>query len=261
MIRRFFLKHQFDNDVMLSIENSKSRTMPSKVSYADIKNLPSIVQRYLGYCRVIDAPEVKNFELKFKTEMYKRNSSTAMRGYSIQYNQIAENQRYFFMITRLMGLKVEVYHKYYADVAFMKVRLANLYNIIDKSGDILSKAESVTILNDRCCFAPASLIDSNISWEVIDELQVLAKFNTGKYIVAARLIFNNQGQLINFVSDDRPALESNGEWSYITWSTPISEYISINGRNIPSYGEAVYHYPQNDFVYGKFWLQNIAYNL
>ena len=45
------------------------------------------------------------------------------------------------------------------------------------------------------------------------------------------------------------------------FSTPVKDYQSINGRRIPKYGEAVWHYPDGEFVYGEFYLKEIDYNV
>jgi hypothetical protein len=45
------------------------------------------------------------------------------------------------------------------------------------------------------------------------------------------------------------------------FSTPITDYKNINGRNVLAFGEAIWHYPDGEFVYGKFKLQSIQYNL
>ena len=45
------------------------------------------------------------------------------------------------------------------------------------------------------------------------------------------------------------------------FSTPVKEYIQINGINIFKYGETVWHYPDGEFAYGKFYLKSIEYNV
>ena len=45
------------------------------------------------------------------------------------------------------------------------------------------------------------------------------------------------------------------------FSTPAKEYMKINDMNVLKYGEAVWHYPEGEFVYGKFNLKSIEYNV
>lgn len=42
------------------------------------------------------------------------------------------------------------------------------------------------------------------------------------------------------------------------FSMPIKNYRNMNGYNLPRYGEAVWHYPDDDFVYGKFKIKSIG---
>jgi len=76
--------------------------------------------------------------------------------------------------------------------------------------------------------------------------------------MSAIIYFNNQGQLIDFVSDDRTAVSFNKQFRF---STPASDYKNINGYNIMTKGEAIWHYPDGKFTYGKFNLKNIEYNV
>ncbi len=66
------------------------------------------------------------------------------------------------------------------------------------------------------------------------------------------------GQLINFISDDRYAV---GDMKQYRFSTPLKNYTEINGFNIWQYGETIWHYPEGEFVYGKFRLKSIEYNV
>jgi hypothetical protein len=104
---------------------------------------------------------------------------------------------------------------------------------------------------------PASLIDDRIQWEAIDDRKVKAIFTNQGISITATLFFNQQGQLINFVSNDRTAVSDMKEYPFLT---PVSEYKNINGFNLPTYGEAIWRYPEGDFTYGKFRLQDIEYN-
>jgi hypothetical protein len=83
----------------------------------------------------------------------------------------------------------------------------------------------------------------------------------GAFKVSAWLFFNDKGELINFVSDDRSALQDNGTLKTYRWSTPVNDYKEFEGRRIPTYGETTWHYPDGDFTYGRFRLKSIKYNV
>ena len=122
----------------------------------------------------------------------------------------------------------------------------------------MNKAETVTLFNDMCLLAPATLIDKRIQWQLIDSNSVKATFTNQGMTISAMLYFNDRGQIIDFVSNDRTAISDMKQYPF---STPVSDYQNINGINIMSRGDAIWHYPDGKFTYGKFVLKNIEYNL
>jgi len=106
--------------------------------------------------------------------------------------------------------------------------------------------------------APATLIDSRIQWEAIDGASAKATFTNQGVSISAILYFNEKGQLVDFVSDDRYAVADMKQYRF---STPAGNYKNFNGYNIMSYGEAIWHYPDGKFTYGKFNLQSVEYNV
>jgi hypothetical protein len=80
-------------------------------------------------------------------------------------------------------------------------------------------------------------------------------------VVSAVLYFNEAGELVNFVSDDRYALQEDGTLKQVRWSTPVSDYKEVEGRKVPTQGKTIWNYPEGDFTYGVFKLRNLRYNL
>jgi len=127
-------------------------------------------------------------------------------------------------------------------------------------GEILKKAETVTHFNDICIFAPGALIENNIIWGLIDDKTVKGYLTHNDVTVSATLYFVDIGRLINFVSEDRYAVQSDGSYENIPWSTPMSGYRKLNGLNLPATGEAVWHYEDGDFSYVKLNVTDVIVN-
>ena len=106
--------------------------------------------------------------------------------------------------------------------------------------------------------APASLIDARITWEAIDSNSAKAHFTNHDIIITATLFFNEIGQLTNFISDDRAAT---ADMKTYRFSTPLKAYKNVNGYNLATYGETIWHYPDGNFTYGKFYLKDLMYNV
>lgn len=223
----------------------------------DIQHLPLLVQNYLRYVGVLNRPKVKEYRICFDGQMRDRGKDW-FSFTSEQYNFADVPTRLFFMNGTLFGVRVPGYHAYRNGTATMQIKLFGLFPLVNLKGKELDKAETVTLLNDMCLLAPATLIDKQIRWETIDSTSVKAIFTNNGITISAVLYFNGQGQLVNFVSDDRYAVADMKQYRF---STPVGAYSNFGGYNLPGYGEAVWHYPDGNFSYGRFKLREVEYNL
>ena len=227
----------------------------------DILSLPLPVQKYLIYTGVVGKAKPQNVRIEFEAEMFKKRGDAAMKSYSCQYNFFRNYSRIFLMRASKSGIHFRAQHIYSNRQATFIVRVAGLFNAVDIKGEELTKTETVTILNDMCVFAPGSLADKRFSWKEVDSLTAEVTLTNGAFKVSARLLFNEKGELINFVSDDRSALQDDGTLKILRWTTPVNDYKEFEGRRIPTFGESIYNYPDGDFTYGKFRLKDIRYNV
>jgi len=223
----------------------------------DLAHLPEPVQRYLKYAGVLNKPKVNNMRLVFEGEM-REQGKDYFPFTSEQYNFFDEPTRLFFMKATMNGITVPGYHNYNNATATMDIKPFGLFSVVKQAGDIMNKAETVTLFNDMCLMAPATLIDKRINWQVIDSNSVKAIFTNQGISISATLFFNNKGQLIDFVSNDRTAVADMKQYPF---STPVKYYKNINAVNIATYGEAVWHYPDAKFTYGIFRLREVEYNV
>lgn len=232
----------------------------SLIAEADIQHLPDPVKRYLRYAGVMHKRKVENFKVSFIGRLRKDSASGWMDFSSTQYNFMDIPTRLFYMKAKMKGLPVKGFHCYKDGVAFMDIRLFSLFKVQYQSGKEMNIAETVTFFNDMCCMAPATLIDKRIKWEEVNNYTVKAYFTHKNISISAILYFNDKGELINFVSEDRYALMKDNTMKRLRWSTPLKNYKEINGYRLPGYAEAIYTYPDGDFCYGTFSLNDIHYN-
>ena len=224
---------------------------------ADIVSLPAPIYKYIRYAGAVNKPKVKNMKIVFDGEMRDKGKDF-FNFTSVQYNFFDDPTRLFFMKATMYGTTVPGYHCYQNEKATMQIKLLGLFNVVNLKGAEMNKAETVTLFNDMCLMAPAALINKRIEWTEIDSLSAKAIFTNGINKITATLYFNELGQLINFTSDDRYSI---GDMKQYRFSTPVKEYVQINGKNIWKYGETIWHYPDGEFVYGKFTLKSIEYNV
>jgi hypothetical protein len=227
------------------------------ITETDLHHLPQPVQQYLRYCGVVGTPYPHNMYVKFAGEMRSRERDW-FSFTSEQYNFFDKPSRLFFMKGKMFGLTVPGYHRYENQKALMHIKLFGLIDVVNIDGPEITKGETVTVFNDMCLMAPGFLIDKRIAWEPMNDTTAKATLTNGTIKVSAVLYFNQQGQLIDFISNDR--YETNSK-QWLPFSTPVSEYKTLNNMNLISYGEAVWHYPDSAFVYGKFRTKKIEYNV
>lgn len=227
----------------------------------EIAHLPACVQKYLVYTGAIGKSKPQNMYLEFDAGMYRKPGDKPMKSHSVQYNFYGEYSRFFLMKASKMGIPFRALHIYKNHQASFQVKVAELFKVVNIKDEELTKAETVTLLNDMCIFAPGSLIDNRLTWNEIDSLSAKVTLANGKYVVSAILYFNESGELVNFVSDDRSALQDDGTMKQVRWTTPISDYKEFDGRKIPAKGKTIWNYPEGDFTYGVFELKYIKYNV
>ena len=231
------------------------------LSEQETTNLPNCVKKYLAYTGAIGKSKPQNVFIEFDADMYRKPGDKPMKSHSVQYNFYGKYSRLFLMKASKMGIPFRAMHLYRNNQASFQVKIADLFKVVDISGEELTKAETVTLLNDMCVFAPGSVIDNRLTWDEIDSLSTKVTLTNGMFVVSAILYFSESGELINFISDDRYALQDDGTMKQVRWETPISEYKEFEGRKIPTLGKAIWKYPEGDFTYGVFKLRSIKYNV
>lgn len=229
------------------------------LSEAEAANLPTPVRRYLHYVGVFGREKVTHFKAVFEGQL-RQEKGEWFAIQSEQYNFIDDTpSRLFFIKAVMKGVPAHGYHAYQNGQATMRIKLFSLIPIIDAAGEEMNVSETVTLLNDLCLMAPATLIDPRFRWEEIDDRTAKVYLSISGMTVSAVLMFDEDGRLLNFVSEDRYAL-SGKTFRRLRWSTPISEYVELNGLRLPGKAEMIYAYPEGDFAYGRFSLKSIEYN-
>ena len=231
-----------------------------RLEEGDLVHLPPPVQWYIRRSGAMGRPKVQNFRLEFDAQLWARPGAAPMTCLSVQQNFIAQPARFFFLQTRMFGLPVQVLHAYADGQASFQVRAARLVSLVDQAGERLSRAETVTVLNDLAIFAPGALIDRRLEWAPAGDRTAAVAFSNGRHRVTATLTFNERDELVNFVSDDRPAFVD-GQYRPYRWSTPLEGHRDLDGLHLPAVGSTIYAYPEGDFTYGRFVLRSIAYDV
>lgn len=255
----FLIRNDFDKHVKsdFSTNNALSTEV---LTETDIAHLPLIVQKYLYYTKSVGQPKIKNFRAEFVGGMRGKPTDEYMKLKSVQYNFYQKPSRYFYMEASKMGLPATGLHVYKNESATFKVKMLNWLTVVDAKGDKMNQAETVTLFNDMCFIAPAALIDTKINWEIINDTTVKGVYKNGENSISAILYFKGNGELQNFISNDR--YETNGKtYNNYPWETPVEDYKMLNGYFLPGKAKLIYKKPEGDFTYGELEYLTVSYNL
>ena len=230
------------------------------VTEADLASLPPLMQTYLRRAGAVGRPRVRNMRVRFIAKM--RSSATApwMPATATQYEFFDPPARLFHMKATRGGLPIDVFHRYVDAAATFQVKILGLYPMVDKRGPVLTRAETVTLMNDIVVMAPAAVLDLPFTWTTLTDRTVSATFANAGHVVSGTLSFDASGDLVGFLSNDRTQEDASGSHN-VPWSTPISGYREIDGIRIGALGDANWIDPSGEWTYGKFEIRSIAYNV
>jgi hypothetical protein len=253
------MKKTYKKAVLEALERTRD-IKNETLTTLDIKHLPAIVQKYLHYTGSIGKEKVSNFRAEFAGGIRSKSTEDFMPLKSVQYNFTDKPTRLFYIAAKKKGIPAKGIHLYKDQTAIMLVKILGLFTVVNAKGKEMNQGETVTLFNDMCFMAPASLIDKNIEWKEIDNITVDAKFSNGKITISATLFFNEEGELVNFLSNDRFETTDGKTYKNYPWITPVTGYTNLNGHCLPSGAKLIYKHPDEDLCYGEFNLVSIEYN-
>ncbi len=230
------------------------------VTEEDIRHLPEPVGKYLRYTGTVGKPKVCNFRATFRGTMRRSMDGNWMEIAAEQYDFFAGPARMFFIESSLYGIPFDGFHMYIGDSATMRINVAHIFEVADAKGEKMTRSETVTLFNDMCIMAPSTLIDSSIDWSEVDSVTVDARFTNGGYTISASLHFDEDGRLVDFISNDRYLSVDGKTYTNYPWSTPLRDYRDLEGRTVAGHADMIWHTPQGEFTYGRFDLADIHYN-
>lgn len=257
------MKPRFRTCYEEEVQRGLARLRPGKVVVEqDLSGLPALLQTYLRRVRVVGRPRVQNFQARFSGEMRRSHATDWMRIQAEQHTFLGrEPARLFLMKASSYGIPFEAFHRFVGPTATMQVRVASLFQVVDARGPEMDQGETVTFFNDLCLLAPAALLDADVSWEVASGRSLKGAFRHQGRRVSAVLTFDEQGDLRNFVSEDRAQSADGKTYLRYPWSTPVTDYGEFDGFRLLSRGDAVWAEPAGPFPYARFVVDEITYNV
>ena len=224
-----------------------------------IAGLPAPVQRYMHYTGVVGQPWINTVHLKYTGQFRLGTDKPWM---SLQADQVYRTDPPGFQWRarfKMFGLPLmSAQDTYSGGEAHMFGKLAGLFTVFDARDDELRQGAMVRYLQEIVWF-PTAYLGQYVTWDAVDDHAADVTLTHGNQSVTGRMYFDDAGRILSFIAD-RYA-EQNGSYTLETWSTPITEYATFAGLNLPCTGLGVWQYPQGDLTYINLRVTDIAYNV
>lgn len=239
---------------------------PATVRRQDLASLPVPVRCWMERVGVVGQPHVHHFSATWDGRIRSGPDEDWMEFTAQQVVFVGtadadrKPARFYLMDARRGGLPVDVLHSFRDAAASMRVRLLSLVPMVSQGGPEMTRAETVTLLNDMALMAPGALLDTDVEWTQLGERSARARYTLGENTVEADLEFDQDCNLVNFISDDRLAATSHGAMIAQRWSTPLRDHRDFGPYHLPSAGEAFWDAPDGSYAYMEADIESLEVN-
>lgn len=245
-----------------AVETARASVRPGPiVTESDLAVVPPVVATWMRRWGVVGRPRTTNLRVSLSGRMKSAPDAPWMNVEAEQFSSFSGDPvRIFSVRASRRGVPFFALHRFDANGATMRVRVAGMIDVVDARGPKMDQAETVTILNDMCLLAPSTLLRPEIEWESADATGASVRFSRGAVTVRARLTFDASGDLVDFASNDRFLSADGKTYDSHPWSTPIERLATFDGRRLLGSGVARWHLPSGDFDYGRFEVRSIEFD-
>jgi len=238
---------------------------PPLLTELDLDDLPVPLAAYIRRSGAVGQPRTASLHADFHGRIRSGPGAAWMSFTGKQVNTFGPRpRRLFIMDATRSGLPVTVLHLFAEATATMRVKIVSLVTVVNASGPEMDRGETVTVFNDLVVLAPGAIVDAAINWIPMDGRHVRGDFTNGVQTVSAVLTFDEGGDLVDFVSEDRLRASPDGKsFTRQTWSTPLSGHRDADGHRLLTSGEARWHAPDPEgwFTYVELDFDEILYNV
>lgn len=256
------IKSDFRSDIDSLMSENQLQTNNGVFTEEDFSNFPIAIQRYIENCGYIGTPKMSYLKMEYHNVdfMQGRNGPALTIDY-IQYNFVNEPCRMALIDSRMFGIPFEGYDHYQNGKGGMKGVIAKVITLFDQTGADMNKACLATFLAESL-FAPTTLLQDYIVFEELSDYEVKAIISYCGDTASGIFTFNEQYEMISFTTNDRAVTGTDGTMEYVPWSALCSEYQPAkNGIKYPTKFQAVWNYPDGDFIYFKGVISEISYGI
>jgi hypothetical protein len=254
------VKSRFAKDVEGLKDSNKLKEEGDAFSSEDFSHLPLAIRRYIEYCGYIGTPKMSYLKMKYHdVDFMQGRTGPALKIDYTQYDFVSAPCRMALIDSSMFGTPFEGYDYYRDGIGGMKGVIAKGITLFHQTGAEMDKACLVTYLAE-VMFAPSALLQDYIAFEEISDYEVKATIQYGGQIASGIFTFNEKYEYVLFTTNDRGVTNADGTMEYIPWSAVCGDYpVSGSGIKYPTKFQAVWNYPDGDFLYFDGRISEISY--
>jgi len=252
--------YYFNRSANKEVENllSKSESADEKIiKEADIKSLPSSVQKWLEFSQVLGKEGIITIKVDQKAEMRLKKEQAWMPLTARQY--FTTNEPGFIWIAKIKAaplIHIVGKDKYVDGKGNMLIKIMSLVTVADGKGKEVDQGTLLRFLAETVWF-PTAALEDYIKWEEINDNSAKATMTYGNVKASGIFTFGDNGEVKNFAAQRYKELD--GEYSLETWSIDVSAYKDFSGIKIPTKGEIIWKLAEGDFNWYNFKVLNVEY--
>lgn len=254
------VKKQFQNDITALFAENQLSVDNRLFTEKDFSQLPTAIQRYIENCGYIGTQKMSYLKMEYNNVNFSQGKDRpALTIDYTQYNFINEPCRMALIDSSMFCIPFEGYDYYQNGTGGMKGVIAKAITLFDQTGADMDKACLATFLAESL-FAPTILLQDYIIFEEISDFEVKATISYKGQTASGIFTFNEQYEMISFTTNDRAVAGTDGSMEYVPWSAICNDYqLSSNGIKYPTKFQAVWNYPEGDFVYFDGVISEVSY--
>ena len=254
----------FDKKVTKEIDlliKDGSKAQSKTFSFNDLEGLPEPVQRYFKYALRNGQEHIKFVRLKQVGEFRMKENQPWMPIKAEQYFT-TEDPAFIWRVKFTIApfIWIEGRDMYYQGRGNMLIKLLSTVTVADATGSEMDVSSLIRFLAEAPWFPTALLPSDYIEWKEIDSNSAQAIIKDNGYTALGIFTFNEKGEIIKFVSNDR-YMEVDGKYFREQWGGYYRNYQEINGMKIPIEAEVEWNLSDRDLQYAKLKITDIQYSI
>lgn len=254
------VKSCFSKDVENLKVTNRLKEEGTIFSSEDFLHLPLAIRRYIEHCGYIGTSQMSYLKMEYHdVDFMQGKAGPSLKIDYTQYDFVSEPCRMALIDSSMFGTPFEGYDYYRDGVGGMKGVIAKGVTLFHQTGAEMDKACLVTFLAE-CMFIPSALLQDYIAFEEVSDYEVKATIQYAGQSASGIFTFNEQYEYVLFTTNDRGVTNADGTMEYVPWSAVCVDYhVSESGIKYPTKFQAVWNYPDGDFVYFNGRISVVSY--